>query len=59
MHDYVIGDADKIQGYALMCSTSCQSDIVIEADVAMTASDIPVQELRVKVRKNRFVLVMT
>ncbi len=50
-HDFVIGDADKIQGHALMCSTTCQSDLVIEAEVAATASDIPIQELRVKVRK--------
>jgi len=50
-HDFVISEADKIQNYALMCSTACQSDIVIEADVATRVSDIPTQELRVKVRK--------
>jgi len=56
-HDYVVADAEKIQGHALMCSTSCQSDVVIEADVISNASDIPAQELRVKVRK--IVSVMT
>lgn len=50
-HDFVIRDADKIQGYALMCSTSCQSDVVIDANVVVSANDIPVQELRIKVRK--------
>lgn len=50
-HDFVIRDADKIQGHALMCSTSCQSDVVIDADVVVSASDIPAQELRIKVRK--------
>jgi len=50
-HDFVIREAEKIQGYALMCSTACQSDVVIEADVAAKATDIPIQDLRVKVRK--------
>ena len=50
-HDYVIRDADKIQGDALMCSNVCKSDVVIDADVANSVGDIPVQELRVKVRK--------
>lgn len=50
-HDFVIRDAEKIQGHALMCSTCCQTDVVIDADVTANASDIPAQELRVKVRK--------
>lgn len=50
-HDFVVRDADKIQGHALMCSNTCESDVVIDADVVANASDIPAQELRVKVRK--------
>ncbi|MEM7401996.1 MAG: 2Fe-2S iron-sulfur cluster-binding protein [Pseudomonadota bacterium] len=50
-HDFVIRDADKIQGDALMCSNACHSDVVIDANVAQSVSDIPIQELRVKVRK--------
>ncbi len=50
-HDFVIREADKIQGDALMCSTSCQGDVVIDADVVANAADIPAQELRIKVRK--------
>ena len=50
-HDFVIRQAEKIQGYALMCSTSCQSDVMINAETAKNAQDIPVQDLRVKVRK--------
>ncbi len=50
-HDFVIREAERIQGYALMCSTSCQSDVVIDATVAVKATDIPVQDLRAKVRK--------
>ena len=50
-HDFVIREAEKIQGHALMCSTACQSDVVIDADFATGPADIPVQTLRVKVRK--------
>ena len=50
-HDFVIREAEKLQGHALMCSNACQSDVVIDADVAESLTDIPVQELRVKVRK--------
>lgn len=51
IHDYVIREAEKLQGYALMCSITCESNVVIDADVAANATDIPVQDLRVKVRK--------
>lgn len=50
-HDFVIREAEKIQGYALMCSTACRSDVVIDAEVAARPADIPVQSLRIKVRK--------
>lgn len=50
-HDFVIRDAEKIQGFALMCSISCNSDLIIDATIAKKATDIPVQDLRVKVRK--------
>ncbi|MDE0410676.1 MAG: 2Fe-2S iron-sulfur cluster-binding protein [Gammaproteobacteria bacterium] len=51
LHDFVIREAEKIQGYALMCSTACQGDVVIDAEVAACPEDIPAQNLRVKVRK--------
>ena len=50
-YDFVIREAEKIQGYALMCSTACQGDVVIDAEVAASPEDIPAQNLRVKVRK--------
>ena len=50
-HDFVIRHAEKIQGYALMCSTACQGDVVIDAKVTEDVTAIPVQDLRVKVRK--------
>jgi len=50
-HDFVIREAEKLQDFALMCSTACQTDVVIDADVAANVADIPVQDLRVKIRK--------
>lgn len=50
-HDFVIREAEKLQGHALMCSNACLSDVVIDAEIAQAPADIPVQELRVKVRK--------
>ena len=50
-HEYVIGEAEKIQGYVLMCSNACESDLLIAAEVATTTADIAVQDLQVKVRK--------
>lgn len=50
-HDYVIREAEKIQGYALMCSNACESDLLIAAEVASDTADIAVQDLQVKVRK--------
>ncbi len=50
-HDFVIRESEKLQGYALMCSNTCESDLLIHADVAKSVADIPVQNLRVKVRK--------
>lgn len=50
-HDFVIRHAEKLQGYALMCSTACRGDVVIDAEIAEDVTAIPVQNLRVKVRK--------
>ncbi len=50
-HDFVIRAAEKIQGYALMCSTACCTDVVIDAAVAVNVTDIPVQNLPAKVRR--------
>lgn len=50
-HDFVIRHAEKLQGYALMCSVACRSNVVIDAEAARDVTAIPVQNLRVKVRK--------
>ncbi|MBI1175499.1 MAG: 2Fe-2S iron-sulfur cluster binding domain-containing protein [Sideroxydans sp.] len=49
-HDYVIPDAEKAQGYALMCSNTAVTDVEIEAPVAGGVQDIPFQQIAAKVK---------
>ncbi len=49
--EFVMPEAEKLQGYMLTCVCAVNDDVVIDAAVASTASDIPRQELNVKVRK--------
>ncbi|MDD5057706.1 MAG: 2Fe-2S iron-sulfur cluster-binding protein [Sideroxydans sp.] len=44
-HDFVISDAEKNQGYVLLCSNTAVSDVVIEAPVANSVQDIPFQQI--------------
>ncbi len=44
-HDYVLSEAEKLQGYTLLCSHTAVSDLVIEALEATTATDIPQQQI--------------
>ncbi|MDD3447738.1 MAG: 2Fe-2S iron-sulfur cluster-binding protein [Gammaproteobacteria bacterium] len=48
-HDYVVGDARRQQGYALMCRSRPGSDLEIEAHEARGAGDIPEQQLMARV----------
>ncbi len=50
-HDYVFTEAEKAQGYLLMCSTTAGSDLVIEAREAVGAEDIPEQHIVTRVHK--------
>jgi len=50
-HDFVIPEAEKITHTVLMCSVSAASDLVVEASEAVTAQDIPLQQIAVKVAK--------
>lgn len=50
-HDYVLTAAEKAQGYALMCVSTALTDLVIEAAVARTPADIPLQTVNAQVRK--------
>ena len=49
--DFVIPKEEKLQGYTLLCCNTAASDLVIEAAVASSAEDIPLQEIPAKVRK--------
>lgn len=50
-HDYVISEADKIQGYFLMCSNTALSDLIIEADEAQNEEDIPIQSIEARIKR--------
>lgn len=49
-HDYVLTEAEKSQGYVLMCSNSAVTDVEIEADVAGGVQDIPFQQIAARVK---------
>lgn len=50
-HDFVIPEAEKINNTVLLCSVSAASDLVIEANEALDAKDIPLQQIAVKIAK--------
>jgi len=50
-HDYRLTEAEKLQGYALMCCNTAVTDLVIEAAVARGASDIARQSVTTHVLK--------
>ncbi len=49
-HDYVLTEAEKSAGYALMCSSTAVTDLVIEAGEAETVTDIPFQHVTAHVK---------
>ena len=50
-HDYVIADAEKRAGYALLCSTAPRSDLVVESTEASGVDDITPQRVRARVAR--------
>jgi CDP-4-dehydro-6-deoxyglucose reductase len=50
-HDFRLTEAEKLQGYALLCCASALSDLVIDAAVARGAGEIPLQRVAAQVRK--------
>jgi CDP-4-dehydro-6-deoxyglucose reductase len=50
-HDYVLTEAEKGLGYILACANTAITDVVLEADEALGAYDIPPQEIEIKVKK--------
>ena len=49
-HDYVVADAEKGQGYFLLCSHTATSDMEIEVEVANRPADIQFQEIQARVK---------
>lgn len=50
-HDYVISEAEKLQGYALLCANTAVTDLVIEAPEAKGVHDIPLQQIGARVKR--------
>ncbi len=49
--DFAFSAAEQAQHFALMCTNTIVSDLVLEAQAATSAEDIEVQNFRAKVRK--------
>jgi CDP-4-dehydro-6-deoxyglucose reductase, E3 len=49
-HDYVFSESEKLAGYALMCSVTPVSDLVVEMAVAERPDQIPLQQITTSVR---------
>ncbi|MBE0620408.1 MAG: 2Fe-2S iron-sulfur cluster binding domain-containing protein [Burkholderiales bacterium] len=49
-HDYVLSEAEKRQGYTLLCSHTAVGDLVIEALESAEPADIPEQQIVAKVK---------
>ena len=49
-HEYVMPPALQAQGYALMCSCTAVSDLVLEAEVAQSPGDLSVQQIVGEIR---------
>ena len=50
-HDFVISEAEKGQGYTLLCCHTAVTDLVIEAKEAGSASDIPRQQIPARAKR--------
>ncbi len=50
-HDYVLSAQEQEQGYCLACSNTAVSDVVLEANEALTPSDLPHQRIRCVMHK--------
>ena len=50
-HDYSLTEAEKGLGYILTCANTAVTDVVLEADEAHGAWDIPSQDIETRIRK--------
>ncbi len=49
-HEFAIAEAEKRQGYVLLCCNTAVSGVVIEAAVAGSVQDIPFQQIEARVK---------
>ncbi len=50
-HDFVLSEQEKLSGHFPMCCYQAESDLVIEAIEASGVADIPLQKIKVRVKK--------
>ena len=50
-HDYALSDTEKGLGIILACCNTAVTDVVLEAEEAMGAYDIPQQEIDIRIKK--------
>ncbi|HCA27001.1 MAG TPA: ferredoxin, partial [Betaproteobacteria bacterium] len=50
-HDFVISEAEKNMGYALMCANTAVTDVVIDAGTAVGPEDLPFQQITAQVEE--------
>ncbi|MEM7563975.1 MAG: 2Fe-2S iron-sulfur cluster-binding protein, partial [Pseudomonadota bacterium] len=50
-HDFCLTQAEKSRGYVLACSCTAVTDVVLEADEARDASEIPQQSITTRIKK--------
>ncbi len=50
-HDYSLTEAEKGLGYLLGCCYTAVTDVVVEADEADSAADIPLQQIPLRIKK--------
>jgi len=50
-HDYVFTEAEKAQGYTLLCCHTALTDLVVQTDEAAGAADMPLQTITARARK--------
>ena len=50
-HDYSLTEAEKGLGYVLGCCNTALTDVVLEADEARNSSDIPTQNIPIRIKK--------
>lgn len=50
-HDFMLSETEKGLGYILTCANTAVTDVVLEAEEALGARDIPRQEIDIRIKK--------